>query len=708
MSSPLRIHRQAGVTLLEIDNPPVNAASAALLRQLREALAQAAADAACQAVVLYAAGRSFVCGADIAELQGPAAQPRVDLFNPVMDALESLPKPVVCAMHGMALGGGLELALACHYRVAHPDSQVGLPEVQLGILPGAGGTQRLPRLVGARHALEMISSGKRVGAQAALDMGLLDRLSADPPRAAGLAYALDLLREGAGPRPTCLRQVDSGGLDAAALRQARADAEARPQYPARLAIVQCIEAALTQPFRAGLAEERRLFEQCRLSHTSQALRHLFFAQRQAAKLPGLPADTPLRPIRKIGVIGAGTMGRGIVTNFLGAGIPSVLLETRQEALDKGVEHIRRTYDGQVAKGRLSDERVRAALDCLRPSLDPADLADCDLVIEAVFEDMQIKQDVCRMLGVRCKPGAILASNTSTLDIDVLAQASGRPADFVGMHFFSPANIMRLLEVVRGRETAPDVLATVMRLSKTIGKTAVVSGVCYGFIGNRMLESYLREADFLLMEGASPRQVDRAIENAGLAMGPCRMLDMAGTDVAARIVIEQEKNGLRPDDPAYRAVVGRLLETGRLGQKAGKGYYRYEGRQAVDDPEVQALCEELARRHGIARRDRIADQEIVERCLYPLINEGARILEEGIAYRPGDVDVVWTHGYGFPDYLGGPIFMADHVIGLPVVRDRLTHYADVKGNAQGYWTLSPLLERCAAQGTTLSDTHTNRT
>ncbi|MBV7484647.1 3-hydroxyacyl-CoA dehydrogenase NAD-binding domain-containing protein [Bordetella sp. BOR01] len=698
MTHSARLAFETGIAFIEIDSPPVNALSRSVLQQLRDCIAQAGARADCRAVVLYGAGRSFVCGADIAELD--RAPGEGDAFNPVMDALESLAKPVICSIHGMALGGGLELALACHYRVAHTHSTMGLPEVKLGILPGAGGTQRLPRLVGAAMALDMISSGKPIDAQAALQAGLVDRLSEHDARTAGLQYAQDLLRDAAPARPTRARTVVAGGLDAPALQAALADAGKHGAYPARLAIVQCIQAALDLPFEEGRHEERRLFEQCRASETSRALCHLFFAEREAAKLPGLPAQLALRPVEKIGVVGAGTMGRGIIMNFLNAGMASVLLETSAEALERGVEQIRATYQGQVAKGRLSQARADAALALLRPTLDDAAMADCDLVIEAVFENMEVKQQVCRKLGQLCKPGAILATNTSTLDVDELAAASGRPADFLGMHFFSPAHVMRLLEVVRGRDTATDVLATVMKLAKTIRKTAVVSGVCYGFIGNRMLESYLREADFLLMEGATPRQIDRAIEAAGLAMGPCRMLDMAGTDVAAKIVLEQGKTGMLPDDPSYRAVVGKLFEHGRMGQKAGRGYYRHEGRSPVDDPEVDALCQALAARHGIARRERIDDEEIVERCLYPLINEGARILDEGIAYRPGDIDIVWTHGYGFPDYRGGPIFMADR-IGLRHIRERLRHYGARHGNAHGYWTVAPLLDRRAIANEPLS-------
>jgi len=679
-----------GVALIEIDNPPVNALSGKVLLALRERIGQANADPACQAIVISGIGRHFSCGADITEFDRPGTE---DLYRPAMTALESSDKPVIAAMHGLALGGGLELALACHGRIAASDAAMGLPEVKLGVLPGAGGTQRLPRLVGAQTAFDLILNGRQIDANQAMQLGLVDAMTNGDVRAAAAAYALE--RVGQPPRRTGELTVQ-GTVDTQAEQNA-----IDPDYPARQAIAQCVRAASELPFEDGLTLEHRSFEQCRDSNTSKALRHIFFAEREAAKLPGLPDS--IRPVNKVGVVGAGTMGRGIIINFLNAGLDSILLETSKQALDAGVEQIRLTYEAQVKKGRLAADQAASHLAHLQPTLDERALADCDLVVEAVYENMDVKLAVCRKLGALLRPGCILASNTSTLDIDVLAQASGRPADFLGMHFFSPANIMRLLEVVRGKATADAVLATVMRLAKTIRKTAVVSGVCYGFIGNRMLESYLREADFLLMEGATPRQIDSAIEALGLAMGPCRMLDMAGIDVAAKIVIEAGKSGLLPNDPAYRAVVGQLFEAGRNGQKAGRGYYRYEGRNAIDDPEALSLFQAVAAKHGIARRKDISDEEIVERCMYPLINEGARILEEGIAYRAGDIDVVWTSGYGFPDFRGGPIFMADS-IGLARIVARLKHYATVRGNAQDYWTVSPLLVRSAESGKMLSQFH----
>jgi len=437
-----------------------------------------------------------------------------------------------------------------------------------------------------------------------------------------------------------------------------------------------------------------------------ALRHLFLAERQAGKIPRLSTDTPLRLIKAVGVVGAGTMGAGIAMTFANAGLPVTLVEATQEALDRGLGIIRGNYEATAAKGKLSAAQVSERLGLIQPTLRYEDLAPCDLVIEAVFEDLALKQKIAARLGEACKPGAIIASNTSTLDVDQIAQATGRPADVLGMHFFSPAHVMRLLEVVRGAATAPDVLGTVMKLAARIGKVAVVSGVCYGFIGNRMAEVYLREAEFLLMEGATPAQVDGAVESLGFAMGPCRMLDMAGLDVGAKTVIERGKSGGLPNDPAYRAVVQRLFASGRFGQKTGSGYYRYEGRQAVACEEAVQLAQALAREHGIERRMQIDLQEIVERLLYSMVNEGARILEEGIAYRGGDIDVVWTAGYGFPDHRGGPMHWADSV-GLGTVVERLDHYASVRGNAHGYWAVSPLLRRLAQQGQAIATSSSPR-
>ncbi|MDM0024577.1 3-hydroxyacyl-CoA dehydrogenase NAD-binding domain-containing protein [Variovorax saccharolyticus] len=699
MNSPVTLSRHGDIALLRIDNPPVNALSPGVVAGLVAAIDAFEADASYKALLLHGEGRTFVAGGDISSFDLPdfTTQP----FNGTLARIEALGRPVVAALHGTVLGGGLELALACHWRVAHPKTQLGLPEVKLGILPGSLGTQRLPRVVGAELALDLIASGRSIGAAEARELGLVDELSDAAPLQAGIAFTEALLARGAGPRRISERMVATESLAPDFFERALADAARRkPFHPSARNIVRAVQASLL-PFAEGEAAEARLFEELRVSPESKAMRHLFFAERLASKIPGLPRDTTLRPVRSVGVLGAGTMGGGIAMNFANAGIPTVLVETSQAALDRGLGIIRANYEASAAKGRLTTEQVEARMALLRGSLDDAALADCDLVIEAVFENMDLKKQVCARLGAVCKPGAIIATNTSTLDVDVLAEATGRPADVVGMHFFSPANVMRLLEVVRGAKTAPEVLATVMQLARTIGKVAVVSGVCYGFIGNRMAEVYMREAEFLMMEGASPAQIDGAVEALGMAMGPCRMLDMAGIDVGAKTVIEYGKAGGLPPDDSYRAVVRKMFELGRFGQKTGAGYYRYDGRKPVDDPETARIAAELAAQHGIARRDDIPPQEIVERLLYPLINEGARILEEGIAYRPGDIDMVWVAGYGFPDHRGGPVHMAD-AIGLPQIAGRLAHYANTRGNPHGYWSISPLLASLAAQGKRLSD------
>ena len=690
MNSPITFEREGRIGLILINNPPVNAMSEPVVTGLEAALDRFDATSDLDAVVLYCAGRTWMAGADIATFEDPgfSAKP----FNAVLARLEALDRPVVAALHGTILGGGLELAMACHHRVAQPSSRFGLPEVKIGIIPGSLGTQRLPRLVGAELALDMITSGRMIGAAQAHQAGLVDALAEGDPRAIGLNAAHTLLRLDAPPRRTCDLSVRPAPAEV--LEKAEATAARTSGWPQLAAAVRCVRAAQTLPFPQGEAFEASEFEPLVSLPSSKALRHLFFAEREAAKIPGLPRDTALRPIRKVGIVGAGTMGGGIAMNFANAGIPTVVVEVSNEALQRGLDLVRRNYEASAQKGRLTAEQVTQRMGLLRGALEYAALADCDLVIEAVFENLSLKQDVCAKLGAVAKAEAIIATNTSTLDVDVLARATGRPADVVGMHFFSPANVMRLLEVVRGAETAPEVLATVLKLAAAIGKVPVVSGVCYGFIGNRMAEVYMREAEFLIMEGAEPAQVDAAVESLGMAMGPCRMLDMAGVDVGAKTVIEYGKAGGLPSDASYRALVQKLFAMGRFGQKTGRGYYRYEGRSPVPDPEVTSIAQGLASQHGIAGRAVISQDEIAERLLYPLINEGLKILEEGIAYRPGDIDVVWVAGYGFPDFRGGPMWMAD-VIGLRVIADRLAHYSAQRGNAFGYWTPAQLLTDLAA-------------
>ncbi|MEZ5646325.1 MAG: 3-hydroxyacyl-CoA dehydrogenase NAD-binding domain-containing protein [Burkholderiaceae bacterium] len=697
-SSPVTLKSEGAIGVLVINNPPVNALSPATVQGLIDGLAAFEARDDLKALVLHCEGRTFVAGGDIASFEDPdfSAAP----YNSFLARLEAGSRPVVAALHGTALGGGLELALACHWRVAAQGTRVGLPEVKLGLIPGSLGTQRLPRVAGAERALEMMLSGRMVGTQEALDAGIVDEISDQPPLQAALARARALVEAGTAPRRSSALSVDPATLPDGLIDKAMAAAKAKPQYPAHEAIVSCVQAAATLPFAQGEQVEADWFARVLRSGTSKAMRHLFFAERAADKIPGLATGVSPRPIGKVGVLGAGTMGGGIAMCFANAGYDTVLVEASAEALERGMGIIRKNYDATVSKGRLSAEERDRRLARLTPSLKDTDLGSCDIVIEAVFENMALKQEIAKRLGEICHPGAIIATNTSTLDVDAIALASGRPADVLGTHFFSPANVMRLLEVVRGAKTAPDVLATVMHLAKRIGKVAAVSGVCYGFIGNRMAEVYMREAEFLLLEGATPARIDQAIESLGLAMGPCRMLDMAGIDVGAKTVIEYEKAGGLPPDPTYRVVVRKLFEQGQFGQKTGAGYYRYEGRTPLSNPETQATCDALAAQHGITRRNDISDVEIVERLIYSMVNEGARILDEGIAYRGSDIDVVWTAGYGFPDHQGGPMFLADER-GLAHVVERLDHYAATRGNPFGYWTVSPLLRRLASEGGRLS-------
>ncbi|MEX3967858.1 3-hydroxyacyl-CoA dehydrogenase NAD-binding domain-containing protein [Paraburkholderia sp. EG286B] len=702
MSASITFKREQRIGLILIDNPPVNAISGSFVTGLAQAIDSFESADDLDALVLYCAGRTWVAGADIAMFEDPAELQQVQPFNSLLARLESQSRPVIASMHGTVLGGGLELAMACHHRVAQPSTRFGLPEVKIGLIPGSLGTQRLPRLVGAELALDMISSGRMIGAARAKQAGLIDVLidTNDEALAAGLTAAKAILATGTPLRRS--RDLATVSAPADVLDKAEATAARKPGWPQLAAIVRCVRAAQSLPFADGEAVEAAEFAALVPSSSSKALRHLFFTEREAAKIPGLPRETALRPIRKVGIIGAGTMGGGIAMNFANAGIPTVIVEVSDEALQRGISLILKNYEASAIKGRLTADQLAERMALLEGALDYTALAECDLVIEAVFENLELKKEVCARLGSVVRPGTIIATNTSTLDVDVLARATGRPADVVGMHFFSPANVMRLLEIVRGADTAPAVLATILKLAATIGKTPVISGVCYGFIGNRMTEVYIRETEFLVMEGADPAQVDAVAESLGMAMGPCRMVDMAGVDVGAKMVIEYDKAGGLPPDPSYRALVQELFARGRLGQKNGKGFYQYEGRTPVPDPELTTIAQEIAAEHGIARRpaDTISEAEIAERLFYPLINEGLKILEEGIAYRPGDIDVVWVAGYGFPDFHGGPMWMAD-VIGLKAIAERLAHYATTRGDQFGYWKPANLLTELAARGTSLA-------
>ena len=629
------------VAVVVVANPPVNALSWHVRQGLHDHFSAALADDAVKAIVLRCDGTTFIAGADITEFGKPAQGPD---FNAVLNMIEAASKPVVAAIHGTALGGGLETALVCHYRIAVPSAKLGVPEVKLGLLPGAGGTQRLPRVVGVVAAATMCSLGEPVPAAKAETMGLVDRLASENSLAEdAIAYARELIA--VGPRPTRERPVTG---DASVIEQLKtANAKKWKGFDAPYANLACVEAATRLPFEEGLKFERSEFLKLMGGSQSAAQRHMFFAERQAAKIDGLPKDLPLRGVKKVGVIGAGTMGGGISMNFLAKGIPVTIVEMVQENLDRGVGVIRKNYEASAAKGRFTTEQVEGMMGLLNATLSLDDLADCDLIIEAVYESMDVKKDIFGKLDTICKPGAILASNTSYLDIDEIASATSRPQDVLGMHFFSPANVMKLLEVVRGEKTADDVLATAMAIGKKIGKVAVVAGVCHGFIGNRMLAMRQAPAMQLLMEGATPAQIDKVHTDFGMPMGPFQMSDLAGLDI-----------GWHRDPSRIESIRDGLCAAGRFGQKNTKGFYDYDERRVgTPSEEALAIIEEFRSRSNLPKRD-ITDQEIVERTLYPVVNEGYKILEEGKAQRASDIDVVWIYGYGWPIYRGGPMFWGD--------------------------------------------------
>jgi 3-hydroxyacyl-CoA dehydrogenase len=685
------------VAVIALDNPPLNGLNHELRTGVATGIDKASADAAIDAVVILGAGKAFSSGADIREFNTPKSTAEPSLRTLIRIA-ESSAKPVVAAIGGICMGGGLELALGCHFRVASPGAKIALPEVKLGLLPGAGGTQRLPRAIGVEAALNMIVSGATVSPEGFKDTKLVDAIIVDDLLEGALAFARKVVAE---RRPlTLLRDVkiDYPNADAFFQFARNSVGPLTKNYPAPLKCIDAVAAAVAKPLDEGLAFERALFMQLVQTPESRALRHAFFAERAAAKITDVPEKTPARPIASVAVIGAGTMGGGITMNFLSAGLPVTLLETTQEALDKGVATIRRNYEGSVKRGKLTAEKLQQTIALLKPTLSYDDIRNADLVIEAVFEDMAVKQAVFEKLDAAAKAGAILATNTSTLDVNKIAAFTKRPEDVVGMHFFSPANVMKLLEVVRGSKTAGDVLVTVMQVAKKINKTAVVSGVCDGFIGNRMIEQYLRQAMFLLEEGASPGQVDRALERFGMAMGPFRMSDLAGNDVGW--YIRKRRYSEKPN-VVYSRIADRLCELGRFGQKTGLGWYRYEAgkRDAMPDPAVDALIVGYRKELGIESR-KIADDEIVERCILALVNEGARILEEGIAQRASDIDMVYLAGYGFPLYRGGPMLYADTLGLYNVVRSMVQLSREARVDA-AFWQPAPLLARLASEGKTFN-------
>ena len=699
MSTAVLYEARDNIALLTLSNPPVNGLGLAVRQSLQTSLHKALLDDAIEAIVITGRGKLFCGGADISEFASGKAFDEPGLPG-VLDEIDASSKLVVAAVNGAALGGGLELALSCDYRFVHPSASLGLPEVHLGILPGAGGTQRLPRHTGVQTALEMIVSGSPVRADKGLDAGIADRIAhGDDFLEEALQYARDLVEDGTPARNTADMNVDIEDVDDQFFEQFRHSIARKTRglfAPERC--IQAVQAACSLPLKEGLMKEAELVMECMNSYQARAQQHLFFAERAAKKVPGVDPKTPTRPVEKVAVIGAGTMGGGIAMNFLNAGIPVTILEVQQDYLDRGLSVIRKNYEISAKRGRLRPEEVEQRMTLLTDTLDYEDLADADLVIEAVFESMEIKHKVFTQLDKICKPGAILATNTSTLDVNEIAAVTRRPQDVIGLHFFSPANVMRLLEIVRADQTADDVIVTTLKIAGAIKKVPVVVGVCYGFVGNRMLEPYTRETGRLLLEGATPEQIDKAACEFGMAMGPASMSDLAGIDVGFKA-----RSG-RPAEfdigAGSKRVADRLYELGRYGQKTQRGYYLYEGRDQKPDPEVIAICVEFAQELGITRRE-IADQEIIERLFFTMIDEGARILEEGIASRASDIDIIYCNGYGFPIGRGGPMQYANEV-GLDRVLAGLEKYREQLGEyGRECFQPSGLLKKLAAEGRTFN-------
>lgn len=694
MSQIVEFQIQNHVGVITLNNPPVNALSVSkgLLQGILDFIKSGEHDPAVKAFLLIGGGKNFSGGADISEFGKPPV-PGMATLRDVLAYMDTVTKPIVAAIAGPTMGGGLELALGAHYRVAITGAQIGLPEVKLGILPGAGGTQRLPRLVGAERGLEMIITGDPISTERAHELGIVDEIVKGDLRAAAISYTAKLGRENKPPRRVSALSVAVEGdadafFDAARTRIAK---EYRG-YPAPLECLACVEAAVKMPFAKGVVFERSRFEVLVLTDESKSLRHAFFAERAASKVKDVPEDTPVREIKQAAVIGAGTMGGGIAMNFANAGIPVKVLEMNQGALDKGFGIIQKNYAATVSKGRLTQEAMDKRVGLMKGVLSYDDLKDCDIIIEAVFEEMNVKKDVFKKLDAVAKSGAILATNTSTLDINQIAAVTKRPQDVIGLHFFSPANVMRLLEIVRGDKTAKDVIGTSMKLARAIKKVGVLVGVCDGFVGNRMVHAYFREAGFLLEEGALPQQVDRVLEEFGFAMGPFRVGDLAGLDIGW--AIRKRQAATRPADERYCKIPDLICEMGRFGQKTGAGYYKYEAgnRKPIPDPEIEALIVRASKDAGVKRRE-ISDQEILERCVYQLVNTGAKILEEGIAQRASDIDIVYLFGYGFPRFRGGPMFYAD-TVGLDKVLASVRHYHQTQDHR---WEPATLLEKLGREG-----------
>ena len=699
------LYRQSGaVGVITINNPPVNALAKDVRISIAELIDLAQTDKLIKAIVICGAGRNFCGGADIREFNTPNRAVR-PMTRHLMNLVEESDKPVVAAIHGPTLGGGLELAMGCHYRIVDSEAKLGLPEVHRGVVPGAGGTQSLPRLVGFRKGLEMITSGTPVDAATALEIGLVDRIVTDADLVArAIAYASKLVEQNVVPRRTSEIEIDLNLKEGEAVV---AEVRARLEKSARgmEAPFRCLESVantLTMSFQDGWAREAEISEEAVASDESRSLVHSFFAERQTSKIPDIPADIPRRKIEKVAILGAGTMGGGIAMSFANAGMDVTVIEASQENLDKGLARIEGNYDVTRKRGRLTDEEMAARMACISGSVDMAAVSEADLVIEAVFEEMEVKKSVFTELDRLAKDGAILATNTSTLDVDAIAAITKRPEDVLGLHFFSPANVMTLLEVVRAEKTSKDIIATVLDLSKKLGKTGVVVGVCDGFVGNRMLAPYFRQCDFLVEEGALPQDVDRVIETFGFRMGPFRVYDLAGLDISW--AIEKRRAETRPAEERFSPLLGRICDLGRYGQKTGAGWYKYEdGRTAVPDPLIETMLTERSAEMGINRRD-ISDEEILQRCIYSLINEGAKILEEDLAIRASDIDVIWQHGYGFPRWRGGPMFYAD-TVGLAEVVKTLDHFHAEWGDK---WEPTALLRQLADSGSSFKEWDKGRT
>ncbi len=702
MAAQVTLTRVDNVGIITLDNPPVNGLSFAVRRGLADTIDAALSDDTIEAIVITGAGAMFCGGADIRQFGHPPP-PNAANLPQVIDHMEAGGKPVVAAIHGVAAGGGLEVALGCHHRLATTNTRVGLPEVTLGFVPGAGGTVRLPRLIGVQKALEVIVTGRLLPSKEAETLGILDRLvdgTAEDVRDAAVAFARTLVRN-----PDAIRRVSD---QEDGLREARDNprlfdefrvsiAKRARGYRAPYACIECVERTVALPFAEAVRKERETFLGLVASDESMSLRHAFFAEREASKISDVPRDTPTRPIETAAVLGCGTMGGGIAMSFANAGIPVTIFDNSQEALDRGITVVRRNYAATVTKGRMSQSVMDQRMALIAPTLNQADVATTDIVVEAVFEDLDLKQEVFRALDAICKPATILATNTSTLDVNALAAATTRPQHVMGTHFFSPANVMRLVECVRGEATSVETLASVRQLAKRLGKVGVFVGVGDGFVGNRMLYAYRRQAEFLLEEGALPQDVDRVLVEFGFPMGPFQIADLAGLDVGWRVRRRQATS--RPPHLRYSPIADRLCERGRFGQKTGAGWYRYESghRAPIPDPVVEDLIVDVATEQGVQRQP-IPDSDIVPRCLYPLVNEGAKILSEGLAARSSDIDVIWLHGYGFPRYRGGPMFWADQV-GLSTVYDTMSRLAEQHGE---WLEPAPLLAELATAGRRFRD------